>query len=99
MSNETKSNTTENENNQPDYTAKQYRVIRVEDGWKSRAETIGAVWKTEKGLMFRPSGKQIIENDMYFFPIEKNPSVCPVLKYVDGFNEAGYPRYPAFLCS
>ena len=73
MSNETQENVTqtENENNQPDYVAKQYRVIRVEDGWKTRAETIGAAWQTDKGLMFRPSGQQIIENDVYLFPTNK----------------------------
>lgn len=72
MSNETQKVTKEeNETNQPDFIAKQYRVVALEEGYKTRAETIGAAWKTEKGIMFRPSGKQIIENDVYLFPMSK----------------------------
>ena len=72
MSNETEKVTKEeNETNQPDFIAKQYRVVALEEGYKTRAEIIGAAWNTEKGIMFRPSGKQIIEYDVYLFPTNK----------------------------
>jgi len=54
--------------NRPDYIAMQYRVVRVEDGWKTLKERIGAAWIDEKGVIFfRPVGKQVIEGDVYFF--------------------------------
>jgi len=51
----------------PDYFAVQYRVIRTNDGWKELSERIGAAWAGDKGgFTFRPSGRQIIENDIHF---------------------------------
>lgn len=59
--------------NRPDYIAKQYRVIRIEDGWRTRKERIGVAFKNENGsLCFRPTGKQIIEGDVHFFPVEES---------------------------
>ncbi len=61
------------EKNNPDYIAMQYRVVRIEDGWKTRKERIGAAWKNEKGgFFFRPAGQQIIEGDVHFFPVEES---------------------------
>ncbi len=64
--------TSENsDSNQPDYIAMQYRVVRIEDGWRTRKERIGAAWKGDKNsVCFRPSGKQIIEGDVYLYPVE-----------------------------
>ena len=60
-----------NEKNHPDYIAKQYRVVRIEDGWRTRKERIGVVFKNANGsLTFRPSGAQIIEGDVHFFPAQ-----------------------------
>lgn len=63
------------ENNQPDYIAKQYRVVRVEDGWKTRKERVGAAWKGANGdICFRPAGKQIFEGDVYLYPFDNDLS-------------------------
>ena len=64
--------TTDNgESNRPDYIAKQYRVVRIEDGWRTRKERIGVAWKADNNaIVFRPSGAQVIEGDIYFYPIE-----------------------------
>ena len=71
MSDDTQTQNSQSENNQPDYIAKQYRVVPVEEGYKTRAESIGAAWKTDKGIMLRLSGQQVIDNDLYLFPIDK----------------------------
>ncbi|MEW8626268.1 MAG: hypothetical protein AB2551_10990 [Candidatus Thiodiazotropha sp.] len=66
------SKTENGETNRPDYIAKQYRVIRIEDGWRTRKERIGVVFKNDNGSMtFRPSGAQFIEGDVHFFPTEE----------------------------
>jgi len=45
------------ETKRPDYIAKQYRVIRIEDGWRTRKERIGVAFKNDNGsICFRPSG-------------------------------------------
>ncbi len=63
------------ESNRPDYVAKQYRVVRIEDGWRTRKERIGVAWKAENNaVVFRPSGAQIIEGDIYFYPLEGEPA-------------------------
>lgn len=62
------------EPNLPDYVAKQYRVVRIDDGWKTRKERIGAAWVDDKGvIMFRPTGIQVIEGDVYFYPYQSEP--------------------------
>lgn len=74
MTNE-KENTENTETNRPDYIAKQYRVIATEDGYKTPKERIGVVYINENGSMcFRPSGAQLIESDVYFFPFEEAES-------------------------
>ena len=74
MTNDTQTTNSVNETigtNRPDYIAKQYRVVRIEDGWRTRKEHIGAVWKGEDGALgFRTSGAQIIEGDVYFYPFD-----------------------------
>ena len=59
----------------PDYLAVQYRVVRVRDEWKTRKERIGAAFVNAMtgAICLRPSGKQIIENDIYLFPLEVDP--------------------------
>lgn len=60
--------------NGPDYIAMQYRVVRVEDGWKTRKERIGAAFSNANGsICFRPTGRQVIENDVYLFPADNTP--------------------------
>lgn len=60
------------ETNRPDYIAKQYRVIRIEDGWRTRKERVGVAFKNDNGsICFRPSGAQLIEGDIHFFPLEE----------------------------
>ena len=62
------------ERNGPDYIAMQYREIRTQDGWKTRKERIGAAFRKEFGaICFRPAGQQIIEGDIYLFPVENGP--------------------------
>ena len=64
----------ENENNGseqsgPDYIAMQYRQVRVDNGWRTRKERIGAAFNNTNGsICFRPAGQQIIEGDIYLFP-------------------------------
>lgn len=59
------------ETNRPDYIAKQYRMVRIEDGWRTRKERIGVAYRNENGsICFRPAGAQIIEGDIHFFPID-----------------------------
>ena len=44
-----------NEYNGPDYIAMQYRQVRVDDGWKTRKERIGAAFNNANGsICFRP---------------------------------------------
>ena len=31
--------------NQPDYIARQYRMIRTDNGWQTRKERIGVAWE------------------------------------------------------
>lgn len=67
-----KTSAAEGDRNRPDYVAKQYRVIRVEDGWRTRKERIGVAFKNSNGsICFRPTGKQVIEGDVHFFPLEE----------------------------
>ena len=62
------------ENNRPDFIAKQYRQVRIEDGGKTRKERIGVAWKGENGsICFRASGVQIIDGDIHLFPVEQEP--------------------------
>lgn len=70
---QTQSSGAENgETNRPDYIAKQYRQVRVEDGWKTRKERIGVAWKGENGaICFRASGIQIIDGDVHLFPVDE----------------------------
>lgn len=65
--------TTDNgESNRPDYIARQYRVVRVEEGWKTRKELTGVAWKAKNGsIVFRLNGTQLIEGDVYLFPAEE----------------------------
>jgi len=52
----------------PDYIAKQYRRIRVEDGWKTLKERIGVAYANDNGsICFRPSGAQLITGDVHLF--------------------------------
>ena len=70
---ETNPVSTEPETKGPDYVAKQYRIIRVEDGWKLRKERIGVAWKGENGaITFRSNGVQVIEGDVHFFPTDSD---------------------------
>lgn len=63
-----------NEYNGPDYIAMQYRQVRVDDGWKTRKERIGAAFNNANGsICFRPAGVQLIENDVYLFPNDNEP--------------------------
>lgn len=74
MTNETQNQTeettqTSEDTNRPDYFVKQYRVTKVEDGWKTRKERIGAAWNGANGaISIRLAGTQIIEGDMHLFP-------------------------------
>lgn len=57
------------EKHNPDYIAMQYRVLRTESGWKPKKERIGAAFNNANGsICFRPTGRQLIENDIYLFP-------------------------------
>ena len=60
--------------NWPDYIAVQYRVVRVRNEWKTRKERIGAAFvnATTGAICLRPAGKQIVENDIYLFPLESD---------------------------
>tara|TARA_R110002073_G_scaffold335499_2_gene527645 strand:- start:1054 stop:1320 length:267 start_codon:yes stop_codon:yes gene_type:complete len=62
--------------NTPDYIAMQYRMVRVESGWKTRKERIGVAFNnsSNNSICFRPSGQQVIEGDIYLFPYENNPA-------------------------
>jgi hypothetical protein len=56
----------------PDYIAMQYRQVRIGDGWKTKKERIGAAFNNENGsICFRPTGQQVIENDIYLFPTDQ----------------------------
>lgn len=59
---------TANQKNAPDYVAVQYRTIKTSDGWITRSERIGVAWDKDErgGFTFRPSGRQIIEDDIHF---------------------------------
>ena len=74
MTDQTQLNTSTTEepaDNRPDFVAKQYRLIRVEDGWRLRKERIGVAWKSDNGsICLRPSGVQVIEGDVHLFPSE-----------------------------
>ena len=55
--------------NRPDYVAVSYPMIRLSNGWKRRKAVVGGAWKKDKGaICFRPSGKLVVEDDIYFFP-------------------------------
>jgi len=59
------------QNNQPDYIARQYRMVRTDNGWQTRKERIGVAWEGDNGFIcFRPAGQQLIEGDVYFYPNE-----------------------------
>ena len=71
----TNGNGNSNDYNGPDYIAMQYRQVRVDDGWKTRKERIGAAFNNANGsICFRPAGVQLIENDVYLFPNDSEPS-------------------------
>ena len=56
-------------NKRPDYVAVCYPMIRLNNGWQRRKAVIGGAWKRDGGaICFRPSGKQVVETDIYFFP-------------------------------
>jgi len=61
--------TAEESNNKPDWTVKTQRGY----GRKSHLETVGAAWNREKdgGICIRLIGKQLIENDLYIYPLDK----------------------------
>ena len=65
VSTQTQTNTAQNgETNRPGYIAKQYCVVRVELGWKTRKERVGLGFKNDNGsICFRPSDTQLIEGD------------------------------------
>ena len=67
-----KTNSTQESDYQaPDFIAMQYRHVRLDDGWKTRKERIGAAYENDNGaICFRPAGRQVIENDIYLFPNE-----------------------------
>ncbi|MFQ3247374.1 MAG: hypothetical protein ACI9SP_004029 [Arenicella sp.] len=55
------------------YTARQYRLVpNSKGGWTTRSERIGVAFlHSAKGsICFRPSGAQLIEGDVYLFPVE-----------------------------
>lgn len=59
----------------PDYIAMQYREVKVADGWKTRKERVGAAFNNANGsICFRPTGRQVIENDIYLFPNDNVPN-------------------------
>jgi len=69
---EDNANTNQREHTGPGYIAKQYRRIRVEDGWKTLKERIGVGYVNDNGsICFRPSGAQLIEGDVHLFLREK----------------------------
>ena len=63
-------NTTETRNdNRPDYVAVCYHMVQMSNGWRRRKSVVGAAWIKDNGsLCFRPAGKQVIEDDIYFYP-------------------------------
>ncbi|MBO6655893.1 MAG: hypothetical protein JJ934_03315 [Pseudomonadales bacterium] len=61
------------EGNKPEWIGKQYRIIRVENGLKTRKERIAVGWNRPDGsIALRFSGKQIVENDIYLYPAEND---------------------------
>lgn len=57
--------------NQPDWVVKTPKGI----GRKQRLERIGAAWDREDGgICLRLIGTQIVNEDLYLFPIENAPS-------------------------
>lgn len=59
----------------PDYIAMQYRQVKMEDGWRTRKERIGAAFINANGsICFRPQGQQLIDNDVYLFPTNDEPA-------------------------
>jgi hypothetical protein len=75
MTTETKTSNpaVEKEDKRPDFVARQYRYVRLEDGLKLRKETVAVGWfnSANGSITLRPNGMQIIENDIYLFPTEK----------------------------
>lgn len=65
----TNQTTVEESDNKPDWTVKTARGY----GRKQRLETVGAAWNREKdgGICIRLIGKQLIENDLYIYPLDK----------------------------
>ena len=55
----------------PDYLVRQYRRVAMDDGPKTRRESIGAGWDMNNGgINIRLNGVQIISQDVYLFPNE-----------------------------
>jgi hypothetical protein len=76
MTDELKQDETSSDN-RPDYVAVCYPMIRLSNGWRRRKAVIGAAWKNDKGaICFRPSGKQVIEDDIYLFPANDDSSAA-----------------------
>ena len=65
----TKTNdTTRESHKKPDWVAKSPRG----NGEKSRLERVGAGWSREDGgICVRLIGKQVIDNDLYLYPISE----------------------------
>lgn len=69
MSNTEKNNETQNENgNRPDFVAKTSKGY----GRKARFERVGVAWKREDGICLRLIGTQIVNEDIYLFPIAQD---------------------------
>jgi hypothetical protein len=69
MSKET-TTASDKDDSRPHFTVKQYRYIRLEDGLKLRRETVGAGWNNNGSITLRLNGMQIIEGDLYLFPVD-----------------------------
>ncbi len=66
MSNTEKTNETQTENgNRPDFVAKTSKGY----GRKARFERVGVAWKREDGICLRLIGTQVVNEDIYLFPI------------------------------
>ncbi|MEP3245484.1 MAG: hypothetical protein ABJN40_01675 [Sneathiella sp.] len=64
----TETSTPTDNNKKPDWTVKSPKG----HGRYHRLETIGAGWSREdSGICVRLSGTQIVENDLYIYPVER----------------------------
>lgn len=64
------------EANTPDYVAKTYRTVMQESGMKTRKDRIGVAWKnsTDGSIAIKTNGVQIIDDYVYLFPYDNDPS-------------------------